>query len=162
MTIRFNADEIFQMAEEIEANASKFYSSAADNAKDEETKKMLKDLAAMENKHYEIFKEMHLGLSGEEKAETVYDPQDEGALYLQSMADSHGWEGQISETENLTGKEPIDQVLRAAIRAEKDSVVFYTGLKSLISKEAGLDKVENIIKEEMSHITKLSEKLRSL
>ena len=162
MAIRFNADEIFEMAEEIEANASKFYKQAAYNTKDEEIKAMLLDLSEMENEHLNIFRDMRKEIGEEEKSETVYDPDDEGMLYLQSMADSHGWEGQMSKTEKLTGNEPIQDVLKSAIRAEKDSVVFYAGLKSLVSARAGAGKVDKIIKEELSHITKLSQKLRSL
>ena len=49
-----------------------------------------------------------------------------------------------------------------AIEAEKDSIVFYVGLKDFVSVKAGKDKVEDIIKEEQGHVAELSEKLAAL
>jgi len=45
MSITFNADEIFEIAEEIERNGAKFYRDAAQNAKNASIKELLLDLA---------------------------------------------------------------------------------------------------------------------
>ncbi len=150
------------MAEEIERNASVFYKQAADKAKDGDTQKMLLDMASMEHDHEEIFKEMRKDLSEAEKGGTTYDPDDQAILYLQTMADSHGTEGKKNINEMLTGTESIKEILEIALEAEKNSVVFYFGLKSLVSEQAGRDKVEGIIKEELSHITTLNKSLASV
>jgi rubrerythrin len=92
----------------------------------------------------------------------TFDPENEAALYLDAMADSHGTEGKKSLTEELTGDESIAEILSIAIGAEKDSVVFYSGLKSLVADAAGKDKVEKIIAEELSHIATLTNKLKEL
>jgi rubrerythrin len=152
MGITFNADEIFEMAEEIERNGAKFYRQAAENAPDEKTQKMLLDMAVMEDGHLKTFQEMRKELGLREKEETVFDPDNEAAMYLQTMADGRGYEGKKSVTTELTGNETIQEVLRIAIDAEKNSVVFYTGLKGLVPVRAGKDKVEAIIKEELGHI----------
>ncbi|GAH47433.1 unnamed protein product [marine sediment metagenome] len=55
MGITFNADEIFEMAEEIERNGAKYYREAAEKASDKKTKQMLLDMAAMEDEHLETF-----------------------------------------------------------------------------------------------------------
>ena len=47
MSITFNANEIFEMAEEIERNGAKFYRKAAQNTSDNQTKQMLLDMADM-------------------------------------------------------------------------------------------------------------------
>lgn len=156
MSITFNADEIFEMAEEIERNAAKFYRQTAEKTDDEKTRQMLLDLAAMENKHLHIFREMRENLSPEEKTGTAFDPDDEAAMYLQTMADSHGTEGKITMTQELTGKETIKELLKIAVNAEKNSVVFYVGLKSLVPAKGGEDKVEAIIREEMGHLAVLN------
>jgi rubrerythrin len=49
-----------------------------------------------------------------------------------------------------------------AIGLEKDSIVFYVGLKESVSPRAGKDKVQAIIKEEIGHIAILSQKLEAL
>jgi rubrerythrin len=162
MPITFNADEIFEMAVEIEENGAKFYREAAGKAPDEETQKMLLEMAAMEDGHIKAFENMKHDLTEMEKSETVYDPNNEGALYLQAMADSHGTEGKISLTQKLTGQETIREIIEIALNAEKDSVVFYYGLKDFVSVKAGKNKVEAIIMEELSHIRILLDKLNSL
>ena len=48
MSIRFNAEEIYEMAETIERNGAKFYAEAAVKATDENVKTMLLDMAKME------------------------------------------------------------------------------------------------------------------
>jgi len=162
MPATFNANEIFEMAEEIERNGAKFYRKAAQNAPDNQTRQMLLDMADMEDGHLAIFQEMREQLSGQEKGWTVFDPDDQSVLYLQTMADARGYEGKISPSEELTGIETPKEILETALNSEKESVVFYFGLKSLVKPKAGRDKVEEIIIEELSHITTLLNKLKSL
>jgi len=52
--------------------------------------------------------------------------------------------------------------LKAAITAEKDSIVFYLGMKEAVPENLGKGRIEKIIKEEMGHIKFLSSKLISL
>ncbi|MEE9120739.1 MAG: hypothetical protein V3U56_05580 [Syntrophobacteria bacterium] len=49
-----------------------------------------------------------------------------------------------------------------AIGQEKDSIVFYTGLKGMISQTAGRERIEEIIKEEMGHIGFLNREIAAL
>ncbi|UCG48908.1 MAG: ferritin family protein [Phycisphaerales bacterium] len=162
MGLIFNADEIFEMAEQIERNGAKFYREAAKNASSDDIKQMLLDMAVMEDEHLETFEQMREQLTGRETGATVFDPDNEAALYLQTMADSHGSEGMKSPAMKLTGRESTKQVLEAAIGAERDSVLFYVGLKDLVPANAGKDKVEAVIKEEISHIATISRKLKEL
>ena len=159
MTITFNADEIFEMAEEIERIAAAFYREVAKKASDKKIKQTLIDLAAMEDGHLRTFEQMRKQLTSREKTETVFDPDNQAALYLQTMANSRGTEGKIGQTQKLTGKEKTEEILRIAINSEKNSVVFYVGLKDLVPTEAGKDKVEEIITEEMGHIAVLNKEL---
>jgi len=162
MGITFNADEIFEMAEEMERNGAKFYRKAAQNTSDKQTKQMLLDMADMEDGHLKTFQNMREELSGREKEPTIFDPNNESVLYLQAMAKSRGYEGKKSPNEELSGNETIREILETALNSEKESVVFYFGLKGMVSVKAGRDKVEAIIIEELSHITTLLNKLESL
>jgi rubrerythrin len=156
VSITFNADEIYEMAEQIERNGAKFYEQAAAKAPDDKTRNMLLDMAGMEWGHLEIFSEMRKGLSEEEKSANIFDPDNEAALYLRTMADGKGFEGKISRYEKLTGKETIQDILKIAINAEKNSIAFYTGIEELVSEKAGKDKVRAVIREELGHLTTLS------
>ena len=101
-------------------------------------------------------------LSGREKEPTIFDPNNEAVLYLQAMANSRGYEGRKSPDEELSGNETIREILEIALNSEKESVVFYSGLKRLVPPKAGKDKVEAIIVEELSHVTALLNKLKTL
>lgn len=159
MSITFNAGEIFEMAKEIEQNGAKFYRRVAAKASSPETKKLLEDMANMEDTHYEIFERLSQDLTQEEISETVYDPDDEAIMYLKQMADSHGTEGKKSPEEEFTGDEPIHEILQCAIQGEKDSIVFYSALKNLVPPKSGKGRVEGIIKEEIGHLKQLEQAL---
>jgi len=161
MAINFNADEIFEMAEQIERNASKFYIEAAQKASGESMQKLFLDMSGMEDGHLRIFQDMRKKLTPEEREPMLLDPDNEAALYLQTMADSHGSEGKRDLKTMLTGKESTEEVLAIAINAEKNSIIFYTVLKSLVYPESK-DKVEAIINEEIGHLAILKTQLGKL
>jgi rubrerythrin len=162
MAITFNANEIFEMAEDIERNAAGFYRQAAKNTADKKVKQTLLNLATMEDKHLDTFCLMRKELTEKQKQQMVFDPDNEAAMYLQTMADSRGTEGRKSATENLTGNETIEQLLKIAVNAEKDSIVFYVSLMDLVPAGAGKDKVQAVIEEEISHLVILKQQLKAL
>ena len=162
MSITFNADEVFEMAQEIEHNAAVFYREAAEKASDGGVAAMLKELAAMEVGHEQTFAQMRKELSAEEKETTTYDPDNEVAQYLQTLADFHGTEGKVSPTEKLTGKESMSEILKIALQAEKNSIAFYVGIKDLVPSKAGKDKIQAIIIEEMAHVSTIGGKLQAI
>ncbi len=160
MTISFSADEIFEMAEQIERNGAKFYRATAE--KFSAVRQVLLDLAAMEDEHEKIFAAMRAQLSSREQEPTVFDPDGQVQMYLRAMADGHVFDVKADPTEQLTGQETSEDILKMAIGMEKDSIIYYLGLKDFVPARAGKDKVEAIIKEEMSHIATLNQKLAAL
>ena len=160
MGIPFNADEVFEMAEEIERNGGKFYRKAA--SKFPALRKLLLDLAVMEDKHEKVFAAMRTELSGEETEAPVFDPDGEAQMYLRVMADGHVFNLRANPAEKLTDVETAEDLLKMAMGVERDSIAFYVGLRESVSRKAGRDKVEGIIKEEMKHIAILNERLESL
>lgn len=162
MSMAFNADEIFEMAEQIERNGAKFYREVAAKATDKTMKAMFLSLATMEDGHLRTFQEMRQSLSDQEKGGTTFDPENEAALYLQAMADTKGFEGMKSRTQKLTGKESMEELFEIAIEAEKNSVLFYVGLKGMVPARAGQDKIEHIIREEVGHAAQLRRQLAAI
>ncbi|MCF7974213.1 MAG: ferritin family protein [Phycisphaerae bacterium] len=162
MSITFNADEIFEMAEQIERNGARFYRDAAAQVPDAKTRQFLESLGEMEDTHLAIFSTMRTELTGSDTEMITYDPDDQGALYLQAMADAHGTEGRISVAQPLTGKETLQEIIEIALKAEKNSICFYLGLKDLIPSESSKEQVSKIIKEEMGHIAVLQKKFSTL
>ncbi len=154
--ISFNADEIFEMAEQIERNGAKFYRKAAESIADDDRDLLLR-LAAMEDEHERTFAAMRGQLSEDEKTPITFDPDNEAALYLQAMADGKVFKSDPSEA--LSGDESIQDILKTAIGLEKDSIVFYASMKDVVPKSAGKEKVDAIIKEEIGHIVDLTKQL---
>jgi len=56
----------------------------------------------------------------------------------------------------------MKEILKSAIEAEKDSIIFYLGMKDAVPEKLGKDKIEAIIKEEMGHVRLLSSELAGL
>jgi len=153
MSYDFNADEIFEMAEQMERNGAKFYRDAAETAADAANKELLTGLSKMEEAHEKMFKSMRAELTAAEKASTVFDPSGEAALYLRALADSRVFFKKEIDVTSMV------EILKSAIEAEKDSIVFYLGMKEGVPKNLGKDRIEVIIKEEMGHIRLLSKEL---
>ncbi len=162
MAYDFNAEEAFEMAIQIEKNGAAFYRKAASLQKEEANKQFLEKIARMEDRHMAGFEEMKHILSDIEKTQTVFDPQNELLLYLKAMADAHGGEGDPDVTEQLTGKETMAQIIQTAIGLEKESILFYIGLKEMVPPKLGREKIEDIIAEEKKHIVQLSGFLKSI
>ena len=153
MSYDFNADDVFQMAEQIERNGAAFYRQAASDVADADARAFLLDLAAMEDDHEKIFSSMRKKISDQEKTPTVFDPENEAAAYLKALADTRVFFDKEIDTASLQA------ILKAAILAEKDSIVFYLGMKELVPDALGQSRLADIMKEEMVHIKLLSRRL---
>jgi rubrerythrin len=161
MSITFSADEIFEMAEELERNGSKFYRQAAKNFKEPAKQQLLLSLAEMEDQHEITFEAMRSQLTEAEKEISTFDPDDEAGMYLRAMADGHVFDVSQPPSEKLTGSETFTDILKIAIGCEKDSIVFYLGLRDLVPAKEGKDKIDAIIREEMGHISILNKQLNA-
>jgi len=166
MSYDFSADEIFEMAEQIERNGARFYRKMAENISDKSIRELLLDFAAMEDRHERVFASMRADLPDKEREPRVFDPEDEAALYLRALADLRVFNEKAEDgfvlPEDLSESEKGIKVFREAIKQEKDSIVFYLGMKGLVPENLGREKIDSIIKEEMKHIRLLSNKLASL
>ncbi len=149
----FNANDIFDIAKQIEINGARFYREAANRMDEEAHKQFLTGLAEMEDSHEQTFAKMQKELGSAETAAMTFDPNDENVLYLKALADTRVFFEKNQPEATMKG------ILTSAIAAEKDSIAFYLGMKELVSQKAGKSKVDDIIKEEMSHIKMLASKL---
>jgi len=156
MAYVFNMNEILEMAEQIERNGAAFYRKAAEGISDSKNKELLLELARMEDQHEKIFASLRAQLSGDEKTSTLFDPEGEAVLYLRALADTRVFFEKKIDTASM------EEILKEALVAEKDSIVFYLGMKELVPEKSGKTKVDSIIKEEMGHIKLLGEKLVEL
>ena len=159
MSIVFNADEILEMAAQIERNGAAFYRKAAEaNPRERD---FLMELAEQEDEHLILFEKMRAGLDDAENEPPAFDPDGEAALYLRAMADGSVFDASAKPAALLKGSETLSEIIKIAIGLEKDSVMFYLGLREIVPAKLGADKVDAVIREEMKHVSRLSEKLKT-
>lgn len=153
MMYDFNAEDIFEMAQQMERNGAAFYQAAAAAIDDVQAKEFLLQLADMEAAHEKTFSQMQSTLKESEKASTVFDPEGDAIHYLKALADTRVFFEKEIDTSSL------EAILKDAITAEKDSIVFYLGMRESVPENLGRSRLDDIIKEEMGHIRLLSKAL---
>ncbi|WP_448532226.1 rubrerythrin [Pseudothermotoga sp.] len=159
----FNIDEVFEMAEQIERNGVAFYNKAAEMFPEYTKKSIFLKLAEMEKEHEKRFHQMRLDLAKKERELSQFlDPQGEAAAYLRAMVSGKVFDPKLDPTTRFNQVRSLSEVLRIAIDVEKDSIIFYLGLKEMIPQGLGKDKIDLIVREEMSHVTILSDLLEKL
>ncbi len=156
MSYDFNAADIFEMAEQIERNGVIFYKKAAEKTTDPQSKEFFLFMAGIEAQHEKTFADMRAELTAPETEPTVFDPDDESVLYLRALA------GTKVFSEAQTPPSAIEDILNMAIDAEKNSITFYIGMRDLVPDKRGKERLDNIIKEEKSHIVLLSTRLAKI
>lgn len=162
MTLQFSIEEIFEIAEQIERNGAKYYRKAANQVSDQNYKLLLLDLVDMEEKHERVFTYLKEKIADRKLAPNQFDLNTSAIQYLRTFADGVVFDLNTDPSEYLSTKRSLEDILNFAIGLEKDSIVFYYGIQDLIPPDLGRDQINAIIKEEMKHITYLSDKIKAL
>jgi len=161
MAAPFNADEVFEIAEQIERNGAKYYRRAAELALGDHARDLLLTLADMEQRHEKTFAAMRADIreNHPDWCADFNDPDDTATLYLRAIADGRVFDIKSDPSELLSGSESMAGILKTAIGLEKDSIVFYLGIKDAVPEQLGREQLDHIIREEMTHITLLTREL---
>jgi rubrerythrin len=162
MSIHFNADEVFEMAERMEQNASTYYHKAAEKVDYPGARQMFLELSSWEEKHERTFGELRKSLAPADKEETTFDPYNESLQYLHALADESVYDNSRDPLADIGGAPSFASILRFALSKEKDSIAFYLGMKELVPGQLGKDQIDKIIREEMGHVTMLTDKIRKV
>ena len=161
MTVALNSIAAFEIAERIERNGAAFYRRAAEMFDAFRVSKILLDLAAWENKHEQVFARMRAQLP--KRPAVPGAPGNEEALpEPQVMAGLAVFGIRSDPADDLYGNESEEDILRMALQKEKDSIVFYHGLKDFVGDKADKAQIDRIIKEEMRHVVTLDELLNEI
>ena len=162
MSIQFSADAIFEIGIRIEKNGRAFYLEAAKSASDETVKSLFTELAEWENKHVELFKQLKSELPENMKEDNLFDPDNEFRAYLEAAADSHVFVSSMNVDALAAQCSSPSEALEAALTFEKDSVVYYTAVKKVVSGLPGREKIDRLIDEELKHIAILNSKQQQI
>ena len=160
MPITYSIADILEIAQVAERNGAKFYRKAAVAFPDPELKKLLLDLAAMEDAHVIVFAGIRAGLSEADYRPLVSEPSDRPASYVDAVAEGRVLDFRADPSSRLTGHETLADILKIAIQLEKDAIVFYSALRERAPRDT--DKIQFVIRQEMKHVAQLSEELAAL
>jgi len=156
MNVKFNAFEVFEIAEQIERNGSNFYTRAAELFDEPKTSQMFLNLAEWEKEHERVFARMKQELSEQNRHESsrraddlLPDPRVMAGMAVFGI--------RSDPADELHGRQTETDIVRRAVGKEKDSIVFYHGLKEFVPGRADKSKIDDIIKEEMKHIVILDQ-----
>ncbi len=162
MMFGFNAEEVFDIAINIEENGKAFYTKAISMIENEGVKKLFEELAQEEEKHKARFIELKNALPPKAKEPTVPDPSGELSSYIEMMAKEHIFSKPENMEKELGKISSVEEALRLAIQFEKDSVIFFISMKEATEHTKGRELIDLLIKEEQEHVKKLSLALRNL
>ncbi len=155
----FAGSEIVELGIQIEKNGKDFYTALVTESKDEKAKEIFQYLAGEEEKHISVFQ----GIL--DRMDEKYEPPEfypgEYFAYMNVLA------GEYVFTRKDKGKEIAQRVkndkeaVDLGIKFEKDSILFYVGLKEVVSKN-DQKTVDTLIMQEQEHLKKLSDLKKTL
>lgn len=146
----FNEVDALRLAIKLEADGIKYYSELAGKAQNEEVAKMLRHLAAEEERHSEKFKSWLERVIEEEHLDVEADRGDEEGLF--DFIDT-GVFGDIWNVEETLSKIGTDlDAVSLGEWAELNSINFYKAMYEKTKNELGKQTLKGIVKEEQQHL----------
>ena len=156
MPVKFTADEIFEMADKMEDDGAEFYRQASESAPTEEARRLLIELAEWEKDHKQTFSELRDKFAGEGGIGFDYDPDGQAAQYLRTFVEGRVFSPESRGGAKLQGSESMSEILEIALQLEKDSVLFYLGIKDVVDKDQDKARIDKIITQERQHMVTLT------
>ena len=147
----FDISEIFQLAIRIEENGEKFYRTMSKKSNDKKLRDLFDYLADQEVKHKELFELM---VSNIEKYKPVESFPEEYFAYVRAVADDVLFDEKKTD-EDIEKIKDAASAIGYAKEKESNSILYYQGLKNLVS-ENQRDSINKIIEEEQAHFVELS------
>jgi len=158
MSRTFNAIEVFEIAEQIERNGEVFYRRAAERFRDSEAGGIFAKLAGWEVKHEAAFAALRKQLAKEPEELLRVDPENL-PVDAKAMAGLSAFGINTDATVELVGCKTQADALKIALQKEKDTIIFYTGLKEFVPVAVAVSEIDDIIAEELRHVRTIIEAL---
>ncbi len=146
----YSVSEVIEQAIQTEKLGHDFYTYMAKKfIKDANLRKLFETLAIKEEQHEKAFWDL--------KRSSGYQlPDDWGEVckYLRAIVESEFFLGKNKSLPSLEHLESVEEAVHYAIGFEKETLLYYINLRDVVDKK---EIVDEIIKEEKSHIVWLSE-----
>jgi rubrerythrin len=153
MSKHFTGKELLEMAMGIEENGRAFYQAMADKTKNDSIRAMYNHLVIEEKRHQATFQNMLKSLGHYEPAETY---KGEYVNYLKALTDNTVFSSIEQAQHKAASVNSEVEAIDLGIQAEKDSILFYDGMRHFVQPTDNTV-IQNIIDEEKLHLNQLSE-----
>ncbi|HHV73405.1 MAG TPA: ferritin family protein [Thermoanaerobacterium sp.] len=149
--------EVARLAIDIEERGYEFYTKASEKfSSDEKLRKFFDDMAQEEIIHKSKFEELYNKLLSEKKGDDSLYFDIEASIYLTLLYNTSVFPSKDAVDEVLEKINKFEDAVELAIRAEKDSIIFYDE----IVKDAKFDSTKKVaitlLNEEIKHFIDLS------
>ncbi len=156
MKYGYTADEIFELAEDIEKEGVAFYKKAATLTRDKTCKKLFQDLAAAEEIHVKKFHEMRMEITDGDELALENHTDQAVSMFLKSVARGSVFQDPKESANQLQECHSEEDILSIAINNELDTILYFYGLNDLLLNSKAKPALDFIIKEERDHIVWLA------
>ena len=150
----FSVGEIIDIAIQIEENGESFYRKALEKSDDPVFKELLRWLADEELRHRQCFLEMRSSMRA--ASSDLLSEQVSGAL-LQSAVGDHAFSLEEADFSSIPDE---GDLIETAMGFERDSIMFYQMIQSLVTDPVILGHTERIVEEERKHTELLQKRLK--
>jgi len=149
----FAGSEIVELGIQIEINGRDFYHTLAGKSKNQKASDVFKYLTAEEEKHIKVFQDIL------DKAEKYGPPSfgaDEYFAYMNALASGYVFTRKDKGVEIAKTISSDLEAVNMGIGFEKDSIIFYEGMKKAVP-EYDIKIIDELIKQEQGHLRQLSD-----
>jgi len=147
----FTGSELVEIGIEIEKNGRDFYSILSNQSKNQQAQGMFQFLAKEEEKHIAVFQGI---LDAVEKYQPPESYPGEYFAYMTNLASEYVFT-QKDKGKEIAKKTTSDlEAIELGINFEKDSIIFYEGMKKVIP-QFDLKIVEQLVAQEEQHLKML-------
>lgn len=154
----FSASEVVEMGIEIEKNGRDFYNGVSRLSKNPKAAELFEFLAGEEEGHIKKFKDILLEVKKYEPSEAYTG---EYFAYIRSLSEEHVFTKKNKGARIAKDVKDDSEAIELGIGFEKDSILFYEGMKKVVL-EAEQKIIDRLLKEEETHLRRLSELKKNL
>ncbi|MBI5526550.1 MAG: ferritin family protein [Deltaproteobacteria bacterium] len=161
-TLGLDLGDVLKLAFTMEKTGAEFYCHAAHFTNNPTQHLMLLGLAGMESEHAVWIGSLQEQLLGPTPKATVSTADQVVSEFLDSWVKGKVFDPRPVEVEKLAKSEGLSGVFRYALGMEKDTIVFYSGLRSFLGSADAEGFIDKIIREEQRHLAEIGRALEDV
>ena len=149
----FSGSEIVEIGIRIEKNGRDFYTALAGQSKDIRVQEIFKFLAGEEEKHIKVFQGI---LEKADSSKGEGQVSDDYFAYMNALASEHVFTKENTGRVIASALKTDKEALAKAMVFEKESIIFYEGIKKVVP-DVGKRVIDYLIEQEKGHLKALTE-----